>query len=307
MPRRKIDRTEEYRVTLGEYERKMMDRATTANLVKGLALPAGIAAIGVGMVFAGMAVAGLLEDYLAGLKGLLNGADSEKRQEVNQAIVNDPAISENTPPQWEGMSVAAIYEIQAGAVNELLNATYGKWLGDAGVDNSTNWAIFKRDHGIGFTWGDQTKRITLQQFDASMPAAGENGEVDYSSFAYQISIRETAARRQVAWKAANYAGRKLIELANSMSDLDWTSRWVDEAGGFSSDALLWAAWGRTSFQSITGLAGASIGYKLSEYETTVERSFIWETEMWDFYSVWKANPTEVEIPSGWLPKTAPVE
>ena len=187
MPRRKVDNTTEHRVTLGAYERKLAENAQLVGLVKGLGLPLGIAGLGIGLVFAAMALGGLLKGWLENLKDVFNGADSEKRQEVNTALDDDPALDANTPERWKGMSVSSIYSLMYDKCNDINLRYYRVWLGDA-PDNSTNWNYYWANNNVAF--GPSKKRVATKKEATGQPAAGSDGEVDYSGFAWQITIRE---------------------------------------------------------------------------------------------------------------------
>ena len=299
-----MDNTTEHRVTLGAYERKLAENAQLVGLVKGLGLPLGIAGLGVGLVLAAMALGGLLAGWLEGLKDLFNGADSEKRQEVNSALDDDPADAQYTPEQWQGMSVSSIYSLVYDGCADIRGKLYDLWLGDA-PDNSTNYTYFMANHNINF--GPAKKRISNMKVATGQPAAGSDGEVDYSGFAWQITIRETAARRYLVWSQGNIATNWLQNVFGSMSDLEWQSRNVSEAPQYNPDALLWAAWGRTSWQSVTGAAGLSLGYKASQYASDVTAGFIFEEEAWAFYQAMQNGQIADDAwPAEWYPPNPPV-
>ena len=302
MPRRKVQHTQEHRVTLGEYERKMMEKQQLTQLVKALGLPVGLAAIGLAAVMAAMAISGLLKEWLQGIQDMLDGADSEKRKEVNAALDNDPSIDEYTPQRWQGMSASAIYDVQFNMVNDIKHRAYTHWLGDM-PDNSTNFTYFNLHHNIKF--GPNHNRISHQRAATGEGAENPDGETDYNGFAWQVTIRETAARRYVAYVGGNLATNSLIKLFGSLSNLDWTSRNVSEAPGFIDDSLLWAAWARASFDSVTGMGGANLGWKLSQYRTEVEASFEWEEQMYLFYQMIQST-TDIPWPDGWLPSEPPL-
>ena len=292
-----MDNTEEMRVTLGNYERDMVERGQWISLVKGLALPAGIAAVGLGAFLAAVALTGMLGDWLKSMKGLLSGADSEKRDEVNKELNNTPANPDHTPDRWAGMSAPEIYSLMYDKVSDIDTWAYEAWLSAYGVEsNGRNWAQYQANGGVSFQWGDKWVKMGARKVaHAEAENTDEDAEVDYTGFAYQMAIRETATRRWMIHDAGNLATNLLQGMFGQMGGLEWTSRKVSEAPGYVSDPLLWTAYARVQWGTVGGLAGVSPNVQESHYWPNIEKSFGWEEEAYDLWERISEAPTSEQV------------
>lgn len=293
MPRRRVNHTEEVRLTLGNYEREAFKDALRLNAASKAAPTLGLAAIGVGVAVGAFLLSDIALDIIKGLKNPLGGADGATRGAVNEALVDNPALPEMTSEENQGSSPYSIYDSDAGKVEEINAAIYRTWRGND-PDNATNWARFLSNNSITFAWGPSQVAIQPMRV-TSGEVVDIDGETEYSSFAYQMAIRETAARRRVnqSWQWWNPFFQIPRWAFDQINGLDWDSVRVSEAPGYISDPLLWCAWARVDFSQIDasnyrGGSGGNPAAATSYYSNHVERSMGWQDEMRAFYDAGEA-------------------
>ena len=307
MPRRRINHTEEVRLTLGNYERGAFKDAMRLNAAAKAAPALGMAAIGAGVAFAAFILSDLAGDFFDRFKNLLGGSTPETRGNVNRGVENNSSQDRFTPPDEQGSSPLAIYLQRRQDVDDILHIAYRQWLGTS-PDNSANYSAFLGGQNIAFDWGGQSVKIQLQSVTGG--EVSEETDTEYTGFAYQVTIREVASRRQAIHDANSW--NPLARLFNNgfeaVSGLDWTSRFVSEAGGYISDPLLWCAWGRVDWYRIEGATKWDIGTtetrpEDSHYAYHLDRSLLWEAEL-------KAAALAIRdgaaIDPAWLPQADPL-
>jgi len=287
MPIRKADTITEHRMTLGKVERQALSDLKTIGAISAIAPVAGSIAVGAGVALAAYIFVNKGFDLLKDV-----GASQETRIAVNQAVDNSPADSMYTPAQFEGMSAGAIYQLGHDVQEELNGVSYRAWLEfyskeDVGV----NWMFWQGNNDAGFDWG--SRGVAWQPIRVAGGAGGLNaeGETEYSAFAYQMAIRETASRRrQISMVGGGplgvVAGYDMSQaVASIVGSSGWRSQQVSQAPGYVSDPLLWCAWARVNFPGETSaFAGADSPVAISYYIGHVVKSIGWEQEMFDLHA-----------------------
>lgn len=298
MPRKPVESVAENRLTLGAFEREQLKDFKAIQTMKSLALPIGLVAVG-----AGIALAGLF--FKKGLDLIPDkiGADEATRESVNKAVVDTPSESAFTPEHFEGMSPYEIYSIVHEYLVDLRKASYESWL-DGAEDNSRNFTTFNNNNSMSILYG--ASAVTIEPVFVQVSGDATGG--DYSPFAYQCAIRETASRRRMVNQADVFQLTKIIASVLPSAG-DWTSERVSEAPAYLDDPLLWTAWARVNFPSdASKLAGADSPVSLSYYFPVFLKSLVYEEHIVNMYEQYAANPTEwgsSEPSRNWWPSASP--
>jgi hypothetical protein len=288
MPRKPVESVSEFRMTMGAFEREQLKDFKTIETLRAAGLPLGLAAVGVGIALAGLF-------FKKGLELIPDeiGADEATREDVNNAVLNTPSESAFTPEHFEGMSPYEIYSIVHEYLVDLRKASYEAWLNYArypirAPDNSTNFNIFNSGNNMAILYG--VSAVTIAPIFVEVSADATGG--DYSPFAYQCAIRETASRRRMVNQADIFQLTKLIAAVIPAAG-DWKSERVSEAPAYLDDPLLWTAWARLNFpSSASTLAGADSPVSLSYYFPVFLKSLVYEEHIVNMYESFTTNPTE---------------
>jgi hypothetical protein len=307
MPRKPVDSVQEFRMTMGAFEREQLKDFKAVQMMKAAALPIGIAAVGVGIALAGLF-------FKRGIDMIPKeiGANEATRNDVNDAVQNTPSESAWTPDQFEGMSPYEIYSIVHEYLVDLRKASYEGWLAAGNPlqegpapDDSANFNSFNRANSMAIIYGVGGATIEPVFIEVSEEAAfNSEGEAEYSPFAYQCAIRETASRRRMVNQADVFSLTKIIAAVIPAAG-DWTSERVSEAPAYLNDPLLWTAWARVNFPSNSSkMAGADSPISLSYYFPVVIKSLTYENHILDLYEQLLENPTEFgasAVSQSWWP------
>lgn len=309
MPRRRPDSVTEERHTLGDYERQQLSDIKWAIAAPGIGMLGAGAAIGAGIYFGAMFFNNTIDevkDYVSGWWTENIGADDTTKAAIMDAVGSTTVEASTfvyTLPEWaEGMTVFAIYDLVKEWEGEIFEAQYNLWLTSQGIEHSFEhrkyWRINNRS---GFT----------QRLSNSI-----DPEVGVSPFAYQLMIRETAARRRSGQAITGLVGAgggvfglaagAVVWLAGdaigALGD-NWTGRHAETAPGFIDDPLLWVAWLRTDFPGFDAnplVANRPEIDRGLEYENNIHATRASDE---DNRAMWPATPftAYVNVPIPWTP------
>ena len=324
MPRRRPRNIDVTRFELGDYERQQLSDIKWAMAAPGLGILGAGAAIGAGIYFGAMFFNNTLDEvreYLSTWWDRNIGIDEETKAAVQDAIGETTMEGDTYTydlPEWaEGMSVYAAYDLCKEWEAEIFEAQYERWLTAQGLQHSFEHRKYWRQ----FNRSPFTQRITNAIDD----------EIGVSPFAYQLLIRETAARRRQgkvasllggtgvgsllgpagAWAGAGVAsavwlaGDAIGALGNN-----WTGDWATSAPGFIDDPLLWVAWLRTDFPGVDAVPGTAnpddinsgLDFETWLYDTHLEQA----SDPSDLRTLWPSNPYAGYVDVGWVsPKVDP--
>jgi hypothetical protein len=262
LPRRRPNDVVEHRIALSDFERQQLADAKMIALIGTSAVPLAGAAIGLGLAAAGYLAFNSIEDLSEFLGTRWESwfkADEEEKQAIQAAVTDEPAslVSDayvpgtgiEGAPSLEGMSAAGMYDAIFDMKMAIVSYNYRLWLAanPSLDDKGSNWTYF-----VDSAAGIMTKTIRV---------ATNPGNQDFSQFAYQMAIRETAARRLAGFAGSVGVGGALLSYGgvllstavwgalNLVGDAsgEWTSSDATEAPGYVQDALLDAAWSRCDF------------------------------------------------------------
>jgi len=306
MPRKPVESVSEFRMTMGAFEREQLKDFKAIQTMRSLAVPIGLAAVGVGIALAGLF-------FKRGIDMIPKevGADEATRNDVNNAVVNSPSESAWTPEQFEGMSPAEIYSILHEYLGEIRKASYHAWL-DKGnnlqegpaPDNAVNYYTFNRANSMAIRYGLTGTIEPVFEMVSDKVGVNSEGEDEYSPFAYQCAIRETASRRRMVNQADVFSLTKIIGAVIPAAG-DWTSDRVSEAPAYLNDPLLWMSWARVNFPSnASKMAGADSPISLSYYFPVVFKSMVYQDHIISLYESLQNDPTgfgELDEVKAWWP------
>lgn len=270
MPRRKPERVEEVRITLGDFERDQIRDLKMIEAAKAAAPAIGLAAIGAGIAL-GAAMFGKGLDELKEWWGGQFKADKKTLDATQKATTDTPAVltfgdeggmfEVESDHQFSGMSPAAIYDVVTNARGRLQWQQFRRWCESTGrSETGAEWEFFKSN----------STGLLAQYIRVSTAPVNDS----ISPFTYQLMIRETAARRVQGISAGFFTGfftggvgflsPLLWAIGNGINPNEWTSVDVRDAPGYVVDPLLSLAWGRTNFPGTDATSAAGVGVIASD-------------------------------------------
>lgn len=262
MPRRKPDSVVTHRVELGGKEREIASDLVVAAAVPGVALLGAGAAVGIGLWAGMLFINNSLDDVTSWLKKTWSGEDWKYRQEALRELQDatnrpmDPNIinkklkigGRGSIRSWEdGLTPYQSYYQTWMNIRDCTLENYNAWIRehDLNIDDNSALVWFQSNCNDSSLTGEV---IAM----AGPPGPLINtlvGESIITDFGYQMSIRETAARRaqSIVAPALLWSGWLL---PNS-----WKNANVQDAPGYIKDPFLDLAWTRLDFKGPDALVG----------------------------------------------------
>ncbi len=265
MPRRKPDGKSVivHRFELGDFERRQLEDVKMAVALRSAAPILGGGLLAIGVLGAGYFVNKNLDDlqewYSDNRQGIFGlGATQEEIEAMSTSQVADLPADALTGIDISGLSPAAVYDLLYQGRDSVRLWMFSDWCAENGVSET----------GANYKYFRENATSILGSFAYADIELREGNSV--SMFAYQMSIRETAARRNQgratsglvgALLPINYLGGLFASEAvwGGLSALgighanEWKSGDVREAPGYIADPLL--TWSRT----IVDFAGPDAG------------------------------------------------
>jgi hypothetical protein len=235
------------------------------------------------------------------------GADDETKDAVMEAV-GEVTMEGDTYtydlPEWaEGMTVYAAYSLCKGWEGEIFEGQYNRWLAAQGIQHSFEHRKY---------WRVNNRSYFTAMLSNAIFTDADGNSVGISPFAYQLMIRETAARRRegkIASVAFGGAAGALVPgagiLAAGAAALtwfvgdfiagdEWTGNYASSAPGFIDDPLLWAAWLRVDFPGADAMPGVTDPGDVNrglDYETGLARMHALQaSDPQDIRAMWPPTP-----------------
>ena len=290
MPRRKPDGKSVivHRYELGDFERRQLEDAKVAYAVRSMALPLGLGAaglaIGAGLLFAAKELEELQDWFSDNWKSGFGSKTDPS--EINDAVGDTPAKETFTAslyavegaPDFSGMSPFGIYNALWECRTDVMEWAFRAYCEATGAtQTANNYYPFVNHLKTLNPW-----TAFYQPYTRFTNAAASDA---ISPFAYQLAIREVAARRAEGFTAGVTIGSVIaaplglvfgatqwaLRGLGFMVENDWSGTDVRDAPGYVQDPFLETAWGRTDFpgwiQSVSSSViqlGLSSGYAAEE-------------------------------------------
>lgn len=255
MPRRKPDGKTVivHRYELGDFERRQLEDAKLAFAVRSVAPVVGAGIVGVGLVAGAYLVNKNLDDlqeWFADNKQTMFGLGASQSEIEAMATSQVADIPADSIPNFDlaGLSASAVYDLVYRARDDVRMWMFSDWCERNAVSET----------GANYKYFRENATSILGSFVYADTVLRDGNSV--SMFAYQVSIRETAARRGqgrvtsglVGWLvpgaygAGALASEAVWWLGNTFGigqANEWSSSNPRDAPGYIADPLL--DWART--------------------------------------------------------------
>jgi hypothetical protein len=293
MPRRRPRNIDVTRFELGDFERTQLSDLKWAMAAPGIGILGAGAAIGAGLYFGAMYLNNSLDDVREHLSNwwITNiGADDETKAAVMDAIgettIEGDTYSYTVPDWMEGLTVYAAYDLCKEWEGQIYEAQYGRWLTAQGLEHS----FARRKYWNANSRSGFSVRVSN--------AIDERDGTNVSPFAYQLMIRETAARRREGKVASLIGGGAVGGLLGAgissavwlvgdfVAGDQWTGDWAESAPGYIDDPLLWTAWLRTDFPGVDAVPSIS-------NPGDVNSALDFETELFETHLAMSSDPEDL--------------
>lgn len=256
MPRRPIDkkdqRSQVVRFELGNFERQQLEKVAIGNMAGNLALPVGIGIAGLAVGFGIFLAYKSLDDLKDFAKNQWDnplGMNTDNQERLQSSVTNTPIMADsantaNMPAELEGLSAYASYDLVWNSWDDIYGRNYVGWCAANNLPQNHETLNYFRENARGF--------LHRTDYRVDNDVGEDEWEHQYSQFAYQMAIRETAWLRQHGYSAINIvpwlggaAWDFFAGLNPASGGATWTSRDARDAPGYVLDPLLDIAWGRS--------------------------------------------------------------
>lgn len=300
-PRRRPRNIDVTRLELGDFERQQLSDLKWTMAAPAVGILGAGAAIGAGIYFGAMFFNNTLDEvreYLDTWWITNVGADDDTKAAVMDAIgestIEGDTYSYNVPDWMEGLTVYAAYDLCKDWEGMIFQAQYDRWLTAQGIEHS----FARRQYWNANNRSTYSRRVSN--------AIDERDATNVSPFAYQLMIRETAARRREGKVASLIGGGAIggwlgagissaVWLAGDfVAGNNWTGDWAESAPGYIADPLLWTAWLRTDFPGVDAVPSISNPGDVNralDYETELlETHLMMDSDPEDLRGMWPVTP-----------------